>query len=98
MSPAIAFITSLKRREFIGDIYFHSKKIENIFDDPGHGERKTWYHMACNHSNRLHHQSASQLASVRLEGDITTSLAFLPPSHSSPSISPVSVVMCITLL
>lgn len=102
MSPAIAFITSLKRREFIGDIYLHSKKIENgqnIFCDWGHGGRKNWYHKACNHSNRLHHQSASQPKwawRVLPPPQVLSSCSPLN-IHSSFSISPASVVICILL-
>lgn len=40
MSPAIAFISPLGRREFISDIYLHGKKTEsgqNVFCVPAHG-------------------------------------------------------------
>lgn len=39
MSPAIAFISPLGRREFISDIYLHGKKTEsgqNVFCVPAH--------------------------------------------------------------
>lgn len=107
MSLAIAFITSLKRREFIGDIYLHSKKIETgkiyFVTEAMVGEKTGTTRSATIQIGCITSQPASQSG----PGGCYHLLRSFPPDiHSSPpppnihssfSISPASVVICILL-